>query len=284
MDMPNLKLSLSGSLIVMVGVFVFVVLGALSHNDEPTKFLTSPITLITVVAIFLALTGVIKLNVISLLIIIALIVLTMYQGKVEDFIEELKWDIDYFKRKYHEMSGTGPYDPYNRIEILNKFHEKYAVKYSDTDYYVYIKQVDDLIKDRVGDTKTHNYFLIILPEVLGIKEGVPLATDTDTRITLYAIDHIAEVPIVVNQKVYTVRARAYLVKLNALEGTGTIAKWLGYNMTPYDFLYYPINLFKTNIEDFNKRVRGYAKYSDFVNEVVKHAYDLPDKLYIEGVV
>ena len=276
----NFRLNISANLAVMVAVFILIVLGAVSHTSNPGKYILSPITIVTVFAVFLTLSGVIKLNLVTLLIIIGLIILTMYQDDLSELKKEFEWDVHYIKDKLDDFLHIGAGNKEIRQRVIDKFHKKYAVKYSDTDYYVYIKQVDDEIKERVGhDTWTHNYFLVILPEVIDVDEGRPLSSDVDEKITLYAIDHVADLPIVVDYNVYTVKARAYLIRLGMFDGVSEILSWMRDKvLLPGDLT----SFIETNILDYGKRVHGNKNYKEFVKKLEEHSYDLPDKLFIGG--
>ena len=269
----NLKLTGQLGGIALVLVFMFVMYGLLSKTDQPMKYITSPITIVTVLVLVLALMGVLKLNVWLLLIMVGLMILVMYQDDLNRFWDDLKdtWES---LRKTVNKPGKD-----EREEVKKKFMSKYAEYKSEKDFYVYMRQVDDTMREIVGRTDYsdgtlfNNYYVVVLPEIISIDSGKPLGDKTSEKLTLWAIKHEAEVPIVHNGKVYTVRARAYLIK-----------KYVFEEFDPRLVLFGPIVQFFDAFSGHpgKKHITNF-KYSDFKQYLAEHSFNLPDKLYFEGV-
>lgn len=277
--------------IVMVAIFGFVLFGILTQNSEPTKYLTSPLTILTVLVLFLMLTGILRVELWTLALVIVLLLLTAYQSHIEQFFSELRWDMAHLDNLWTTITHSGPHNPEIREKIIAKFHQKYAVKYSDTNYYFYIKQVDSELSGRISleDRILHNYYVVILPEILSVTDGLPLDTTTDTRLTMYAIKHQAAVPIVYDSKVYTVIARAYLIELPPIGGASNIESEATHNslwdtiIGTFEHAFIPFaTLLEGNVGNINTRAHGTYNYSDFVAWLQKHEYNIPDSFYLEA--
>lgn len=261
-----------GSIAVIL-VFFFVLFGLLVHTGDPLKYLASPVTIITIVVLSLALIGALKLNIWLILLLVGLMILVMYQDDLYRLIDDLKDTFELFKK---EVSKPGENE---KVAVIAKFKSLYADKVSENEFYVYMKQVDDSLREAVGrfdfddGTFFNNYYVVVLPEIISVDSGRPLGDTTSEKITLWAVRHVVEVPIVHNGKLYTVRAKAYLIKKKITE---ELPSWA-----------YALNAVAAIFDSFSghpgkKHIKG-VKYADFVQYLEEHSYNLPDKLYFKGV-
>ena len=209
------------------------------------------------------------------LVLIGLIVLTMYQDDIGRFFEDLKDTFGLVKREVNKPSED------EKKAVIEKFKAKYAEYVSEKNFYVYLKQVDDIMRDYVGRTSPsdgtffNNYYVVVLPEIISVDSGKPLADQPNEMITIWAKRHMAEVPIVHNGKVYTVRTKAFLVKEKALSEVDYIVGIV----LPFYSLY---NLYKLKGGDKRVHITD-TSYSNFVDYLTERSFELPDKIYFKGV-
>lgn len=264
-------LKISTSVMNIFAIFMFVVVSYVSINkmDEPRKYLTSPITLITIVFLFALVMGFIRLDLKMGLLFAALLVLTIYQGKIDQLVEDLKDDWKLL------MEKTGHYDVPKDVkpEIIKKFHEQYA-EYKGSNVKVTLAKIDEgelNIPFLSWDRLRYNYYMVITPDIQTVRTE-PLADTSNEKITMRLKQHIAEVPIMHNGKIYWVVTRAYVFKYD------TSKDWRLY------FPFTPLNIYE--FYKLSKKLRTEImpseKYHKFLREeVLPNLVTMDEVLYKE---
>ena len=262
-------LKVSASVMNIFAIFMFVVISyvALNKMDEPRKYLTSPFTIMTIVFLFALVMGFVKLDLKMGLLFAVLLVLTMYQGKIDQLIEDLKDDWKLLMDKMGQYDVPADVKP----EVIKKFNEQYA-EYKGSNVKITIAKIDEgelnipLIS---WERFRYNYYMVITPDVQTVRT-TPLADTSNEKITMRLKQHIAEVPIMYKGKLYWVVTKAYIFKYD------TFADWRLYFPILNSYVGYQLSK-KLRTEIVSSR-----KYHEFLRkEVLPNLVTMDEVLYKE---